>query len=230
MPLTINATLIILISATIISIIIVAALLPWKQASVLGSPFVYVFKNAGLNSAGLVVNIIVLTSALTSGNYMTYACSRYLWSMAKFDQAPKVCAKTSKAGVPVVALTVSFLFAIAGIISEFVAEDSVYLFLIYFITGSNIFMYTVICICELRFRKRYIAEGGKVEDLKYKVASYPLIPILGICAFVGLFVLSIMDPGQMKGLIICVICYVILYIVSYFYTKKKGIKAANIDI
>ena len=91
-------------------------------------------------------------------------------------------------------------------------------------------MYTVICICELRFRKRYIAEGGKVEDLKYKVASYPLIPILGICAFVGLFVLSIMDPGQMKGLIICVICYVILYIVSYFYTKKKGIKAANIDI
>ena len=89
-------TIIILIAATVLSIAIVAALLPWNQASVLGSPFVYVFRNAGLKSAALVVNVIVLTSALTSGNYFVYACSRYLWSMAKFHQAPKICAKTSK--------------------------------------------------------------------------------------------------------------------------------------
>ena len=230
MPKAINLTIIVLIAATVVSIAIVAALLPWNEASVLGSPFVYVFKNAGFKSAALVVNIIVLTSALSSGNYFVYACSRYLWSMAKFKQAPQVCAKTSRNGVPVVALAVSMIFAMVGIVSEFLAEDTVYLFLVYFIGGGNIFMYTVICICQLRFRKRYLAEGGRLEDLGFKVASYPLVPILGIIGFMAMLLLTLMDPGEAVAIYVCAPCYLIIYIISYFYTKKKGVNAANLDM
>ena len=211
MPKAINLTIIILIAATVLSIAIVAALLPWNQASVLGSPFVYVFRNAGLKSAALVVNIIVLTSALTSGNYFVYACSRYLWSMAKFHQAPKICAKTSKSGVPVVALTISMLFAMVGIIAEFVAQDTVYLFLVYFIGGGNIFMYSVICICQYRFRKRYLAEGGRLEDLNFKVASYPLVPILGVLAFAAMLVVTLLDPSEAVAIYVCAPCYLAIY-------------------
>ena len=230
MPKAINLTIIILIAATVLSIAIVAALLPWNQASVLGSPFVYVFRNAGLKSAALVVNIIVLTSALTSGNYFVYACSRYLWSMAKFHQAPKICAKTSKSGVPVVALTISMLFAMVGIIAEFVAQDTVYLFLVYFIGGGNIFMYSFICICQYRFRKRYLAEGGRLEDLNFKVASYPLVPILGVLAFAAMLVDTLLDPSEAVAIYVCAPCYLAIYIVSRIYTKKKGVAAANLDI
>lgn len=230
MPKAINLTIVILITATVLSIAIVAALLPWDQASVLGSPFVYVFRNAGLKSAALVVNVIVLTSALTSGNYFVYACSRYLWSMAKFQQAPKICAKTSKSGVPVVALTISMLFAMVGIIAEFVAQDTVYLFLVYFIGGGNIFMYSVICICQYRFRKRYLAEGGRLEDLNFKVASYPLVPILGVLAFAAMLVVTLLDPSEAVAIYVCAPCYLAIYIVSRIYTKKKGVAAANLDI
>ena len=230
MPKAINLTIIILIAATVLSIAIVAALLPWNQASVLGSPFVYVFRNAGLKSAALVVNVIVLTSALTSGNYFVYACSRYLWSMAKFHQAPKICAKTSKSGVPVVALTISMLFAMVGIIAEFVAQDTVYLFLVYFIGGGNIFMYSVICICQYRFRKRYLAEGGRLQDLNFKVASYPLVPILGVLAFAAMLVVTLLDPSEAVAIYVCAPCYLAIYIVSRIYTKKKGVAAANLDI
>ena len=230
MPKAINLTIIILIAATVLTIAIVAALLPWNQASVLGSPFVYVFRNAGLKSAALVVNVIVLTSALTSGNYFVYACSRYLWSMAKFHQAPKICAKTSKSGVPVVALTISMLFAMVGIIAEFVAQDTVYLFLVYFIGGGNIFMYSVICICQYRFRKRYLAEGGRLQDLNFKVASYPLVPILGVLAFAAMLVVTLLDPSEAVAIYVCAPCYLAIYIVSRIYTKKKGVAAANLDI
>ena len=230
MPKAINLTIIILIAATVLSIAIVAALLPWNQASVLGSPFVYVFRNAGLKSAALVVNVIVLTSALTSGNYFVYACSRYLWSMAKFHQAPKICAKTSKSGVPVVALTISMLFAMVGIIAEFVAQDTVYLFLVYFIGGGNIFIYSVICICQYRFRKRYLAEGGRLQDLNFKVASYPLVPILGVLAFAAMLVVTLLDPSEAVAIYVCAPCYLAIYIVSRIYTKKKGVAAANLDI
>ncbi|WP_419025440.1 amino acid permease [Emergencia sp.] len=230
MPKAINLTIVILIAATVLSIAIVAALLPWDQASVLGSPFVYVFRNAGLKSAALIVNVIVLTSALTSGNYFVYACSRYLWSMAKFQQAPKICAKTSKSGVPVVALTISMLFAMVGIIAEFVAQDTVYLFLVYFIGGGNIFMYSVICICQYRFRKRYLAEGGRLEDLNFKVASCPLVPILGVLAFAAMLVVTLLDPNEAVAIYVCAPCYLAIYIVSRIYTKKKGVAAVNLDI
>lgn len=229
-PKMINLTVFVLIGATVISIAVVAGLLPWDQASVLGSPFVYAFRHAGLNGAALIVNILVLSSALTSGNYFAYGCARYLWSMAKFGQAPKICAKTSKKGVPIVALCVSMAFALIGIVSEFVAEDTVYLFLIYFIGGGNIFLYTVICLCQYRFRKRYIAEGGKVEDLTFKVASYPLVPILGILSFLVMLVVTLMDPSEATAIYVCAPCYLLIYIVSYIYTKKKGVTALNIDV
>lgn len=230
-PTMINTTIIVLIGVTVISIAVVAALLPWEEASVLGSPFVYAFRNVGMNSAALVVNIIVLTSALSSGNYFVYACARYLWSMAKFNQAPKICAKTSKGGVPIVALIISMLFAMVAIVAEFVAEDTVYLFIVWFIGGGNIFLYSIICICQYRFRKRYLAEGGKLEDLPYRVKPYPLVPILGVAAFLLMLVVTLMEPSERIAMAVCAICYGAIYIFSRFYTKKhKDATAANLDI
>jgi len=227
---TINWTIFILIAAVVLAIVIVCMLLPADQADVLGSPFVYIFRNAGLNGAALVVNIVVLTSALTSGNYFVYGCSRYLWSMAKFNQAPKIFAKTNKKGVPINALLVSMAFGMVAVLAEFFAEDTVYLFIVYFIGGGNIFMYTVICIDQLIFRKRYLAEGGKLEDLPYKTPLYPVVPILGIIAFVLMLVATLTDPGERMGILVCAICYVAIFIGSKIFVSKRGGEAANIDI
>lgn len=228
-PKAVNWTLILLLAAYVLAMMVLIALLPWDQADLNGSPFAYVFKHAGMHGAELFVNIIVLTSALTSGNYFVYACTRYLWSLSKFGQAPKACSKTSKNGVPIVALSISMAFALLGIISEFVAEDTVYKMLIYFIGGCNVFMYTVICICQYRFRKRFYAEGGKDEDLKYKVA-YPLTPILGVLGYLAVLVMSLMDPGEAVTFYICIPLYAAIYIAASIYTKKKGVKAVNIDM
>ena len=230
MPKAINLTLLLLIAATILSIAIIAALLPWEKATVLGSPFAYVFREAGINGAALLINIVALIAALTSGNYFTYACARYMWSMSKYKQAPKFFEKTAKNGVPIRALVISMIFSMVGIISQFVAEDTVYLFIVYFIGGGNIFMYSVICICQYRFRKRFIAEGGNLNDLNYKVLSFPLIPILGVLAFLAMLVVTLMDPSQATAIYVCAPCYLAIYIFSVFFTKKHNVKAANLDI
>ena len=126
--------------------------------------------------------------------------------MSKYKQAPKFFEKTAKNGVPIRALVISMIFSMVGIISQFVAEDTVYLFIVYFIGGGNIFMYSVICICQYRFRKRFIAEGGNLNDLNYKVLS------------------------QATAIYVCAPCYLAIYIFSVFFTKKHNVKAANLDI
>ena len=57
----INMTMLILVGATIISIAIVAAILPWDSADLSGSPFVYAFREVGMDGAALLVNIVVAT-------------------------------------------------------------------------------------------------------------------------------------------------------------------------
>ena len=230
MPKVINWTLILLVGAYIVLILILSALLPWNQADLQGSPVAYVFRNAGMKGAELIVNIIVLTSALSSGNYFVYACTRYLWSLAKFEQAPKVCAKTNAKGVPVIALCISMAFALIGIAAEFIAEDTVYKFIIYIIGGCNIFLYTCVCICQYNFRRKFRREGGDEKDLKYKV-PYPITPILGILAFLTMLVMSIIDPGERMTFFVCIPIYALIYIFAALYVKKhKGAKAINIDM
>jgi len=224
---TINLTIIVLLAVVLVCIAFVCMLLPADQADVLGSPFAYIFRNAGLDSAALVVNLIVLTSALTSGNYFVYESSRYLWSMAKFGQAPKFFATTNKKGVPVRALGISMICGMAAIIAEFVAPDTVYVFILYLIGGCNIFLYTVICASCYRFRKKYIADGGKVEDLKYKTPAFPLVPILGIIAFMLMLVATLVDPGERVGIIVCAILYLAIYIGCRIFVKKKGADAVK---
>ena len=229
-PKAVNATVFLLIAAYIVSMIVLIALLPWEQADLQGCPFAYVFKHAGIGGAELIVNVIVLTSALTSGNYFVYGCTRYLWSLAKFNQAPQFCAKTDKRGVPMNALILTMIFAALSIVSSFVAEDTVYLFLIYLIGGGNIFMYSTICICQYRFRHQYIAEGGKIEDLRYKVNAFPLVPILGVLAYVGMLIGTLLDPTEAIAIYICAPSYLVIYLAFHFYTKKKNVKAANINM
>lgn len=130
----------------------------------------------------------------------------------------------------IVALTISMLFAMVGIIAEFVAQDTVYLFLVYFIGGGNIFMYSDIYICQYRFRKRYLTEVDRLEVLNFKVDSYRLAPILGVLAFAAILVVTLLDASEAMAIYVCVSCYLAIYIVSRIYTKKKGVAAANLDI
>ena len=124
------------------------------------------------------------------------------------------------------------LFAVVALIAEFIAEDTVYLFLVYFIGGGNIFLYTMVCVCQYKFRKKYIADGGKVEDLKYRVLSYPAVPILGIIAFAIMLMFTLYDPSERIAIFVGAPCYLGIYIFSRIYIKKKGgeVEAANIDI
>jgi len=228
-PKSINTTIILLVVIYIVCSFVLAALLPWNQADLNGSPFAYVFSNAGINGAALIVNIIVLTSALTSGNYFVYACTRYLWSISKFGQAPKFVSKTTKKGVPIVALCISMAFAVFGVASQYIAADTVYLFLIYLIGGGNIFHYTLVCVCQIRFRRRFIKEGGNVADLNYKVLKFPLIPIMGICAFMLVLVMTLSNKSQWIPMAICYTCYALMYIGFSLYSKRKSKRAEALE-
>ncbi|CAM3264039.1 amino acid permease [Vagococcus fessus] len=227
MPKAINSVIFGLLAAYFASFVVLLAILPWNQTNLNGSPFADVFKQAGFKSAELVVNIVVLTSALSSANAFIYSSVRSLWSMGLYNQAPKFVTKVNKNQVPLNALIVTMIFALFAVFSSILSPDVVYLFLTSLIGISNMFIYVLYGVCVLLFRKTLKEQDISVKTLKYKVPSYPLIPLLliGICilVFIGMF----FDPTQKSALITGIPVYVLIYLGSSVYYKNKKVKTGG---
>ncbi len=164
------------------AIFVVATLISYTDPNLLSadvdnvavSPFTMVFERSGIAMAASVMNAVILTSILSCGNSTLYSASRLLYSMAVSDHAPKVFAKTTKAGVPIYAVCGTLLIACLCFLTSFAGDSVVYTWL-YNATGLTGFMtWFGICICHLRFRRGFAKQGKDLSVLKYKAKFYPI--------------------------------------------------------
>ncbi|GAB3710414.1 amino acid permease [Mariniluteicoccus flavus] len=87
------------------AIAIVVTLEPWTvsasgDGSVLSSPFVRVLGAAGIPAAAGIMNFILITAAMSSGNGCLYASTRMLHSLARDGMAPAPVGRTTASGAP----------------------------------------------------------------------------------------------------------------------------------
>lgn len=167
------------------AILILGLLIPYTSPSLLNgdvenisvSPFTLVFERAGLAFAASVMNAVVLTSLLSAGNSGLYASTRMLWSMAKDKQAPKFLAKVNRRGIPMNALIMtSIIGGFAFLTSIF--GDHVFTWLLNASGLTGFIAWIGIAISHYRFRRAYVAQGGDLNELKYKAKWFPFGPIL----------------------------------------------------
>ncbi len=76
------------------------------------------------------------------------------------------------------ALIVTLAVACLSLLSKVVAPETVYMFLLS-LAGLSAQVGWITISCRLMFRRKYIREGGKVEDLKFKTPLYPVPPLSG---------------------------------------------------
>ncbi len=170
------------------SIFVVGTLVPYTSPDLLGgsienvaaSPMVIVFKNAGFAAAASVINAVILTSVLSCGNSGLYTSSRMLHAMASRGNAPKIFSRVSKSGVPVYAVWATGLIAALSFFASMVGEGKIYQ-IFYNASGiTGFIIWLGIAICHYRFRKAWVAQGHKIEELKYKSYLYPFGPIFAM--------------------------------------------------
>lgn len=81
-PRAIKTTIGRLVIFFVLTIVVLASLLPMKEAGVSSAPFVDVFDKMGIPFAADIMNFVILTAILSAGNSGLYASSRMLWSLA----------------------------------------------------------------------------------------------------------------------------------------------------
>lgn len=199
------------------------------------SPFTLVFQRAGLAVAASIMNTVIITSVLSCGNAGMYVSTRMLYSLAEEGKAPKIFAKCNKRGVPIYALNATTVIAAFCFLTAQVSVNTVYFWLINVSALTGFIAWLAIAISHYCFRRAYVAQGKKIEDLKFKAKFYPFGPLFAaiLCACIiigqyyaygdysttGFFVAYI-------GLIIFFGCYF-----GYKFTKKtKFVKPTEADL
>lgn len=164
----------------VFAIIVLAAIIPFNEASVLESPFAHVFGMLGLPLAKDIMFFVVMTSALSSGNSALYACSRLLWSMSKEGLAPKALGIVNSRGVPVYGVLITVALAGMSLLTSEYAADTVYLWLMSSTGLTGCLIWVIIAWCQLNFRREFLKLGGKLEQLTFRTPLFPLVPILAL--------------------------------------------------
>ena len=138
------------------SLIVLMSVTPWNQFAAGKSPFIDTFALAGLSAAALVVNLVVLTSALSSANSGIYSTSRMVFGLALEGDAPKPFARLSKRKVPQNALFLSCVLLLSGVGLLYAGNDIATAFDMVTTISAVCFMFvwSIILACYLVYRKR----------------------------------------------------------------------------
>jgi arginine/ornithine permease len=201
----------------VLAIFVLSGLIPYKEAGVIESPFVMVFDKIGIPYAADIMNFVILTALLSVANSGLYAATRMLWSLSQSNMAVPKLGKINKSGVPMNALILTMAIAFLSLLSSVVAEDTVYLWLISTAGLGAQMGWISITASQLAFRKKYVADGGKVEDLKFKTPLYPFLPALGLILNITVLVSLAFDPDQRMALY----CGIPFMTVCYLYYKFR---------
>ncbi|MFK2825284.1 amino acid permease [Bacillus sp. B190/17] len=206
----------------VLATFVLSAIVPWKEAGVLESPFVTVFEMTGIPYAADIMNFVILTAVLSVGNTGLFACTRILFSLSQTGMAHPLFGKINRRGVPMNALLVTLFFALLSLLTSVVAEETLFVVLLAISGVGGLLTWMAIAFAQYRFRKQYIREGGKVEELKFRVPLFPFVPILALIMCLGIFVFTAYDPTQRTslywGFSFVAACYIFYY---FRYTRRK---------
>lgn len=171
----------------ILSIFVIAALIPYTSPNLLGSdagdvtisPFTLVFRRAGLAGAAGIMNAVILTSVLSAANSGMYASTRMLFSLGVSGDAPKIFKRVNTRGIPMPALVGT---AAVGLITfaTSIFGDRIYNFLVSASGLSGFIAWVGIAISHYRFRRAFKAQGHDLSELQYHAKWFPFGPILAL--------------------------------------------------
>jgi aromatic amino acid transport protein AroP len=171
---------------------VLLSLYPWEKVVTGGSPFVMIFHALNSNWVANILNVVVLTAALSVYNSGVYSNSRMLYGLAKQGNAPKALLNVNKRGVPLAALGVSALATGICVVLNYFMPGQVFGFLMGLVVSSLVINWGMISWIHLRFRAQKRAEG---HETGFKSWGYPLTNYLCLAFLAGILVIMYMTEG-----------------------------------
>lgn len=161
-----------------------------NSGNALASPFVIAIRQAGIPALPSIINACLLTSAWSAASSDLFTSSRALYGLAITRQAPKIFARTTKSGLPWVALVFCAAFGGLAYMSLSAGAGKVFGWLANLTAACGLLTWWAISFTYIRFHKGMKAQGISRDSLPYKnrfnhnaIAAWYAIILISIILF-----------------------------------------------
>jgi aromatic amino acid transport protein AroP len=198
---------------------VLLSLYPWDKVATGGSPFVLIFQQLNSTLVANVLNVIVLTAALSVYNSGVYANSRMLYGLAQQGNAPRALLKVSARGIPLTALGVSAFVTAACVLINYFVPGRAFGMLMSLAVSALIINWAMISIIHLKFRRQKRERGVSTA---FRSIGYPVTNYLCL-AFVALIVwVTYETPGMRLSAYLIPVWLVVLGIGYYLKSLRSS--------
>lgn len=205
----------------VVAIAILALVYPWNSPVDGSSPFIWVFKHAGLPGASILMLLVIFSAALSAANSALYASSRMLWSMAKDGMAPRIFSHVNRQGVPVKGMLFTVCIALVSLLTKYVSADTLYLYLIASTGQVGCLAWMTIVWCQYRFRKAVEAGSFPAESIKYRSPWFPWIALFSFIMNGAVITGTWFSQGGISMLVAEAVLLVMILISYRWWAKNR---------
>lgn len=211
-PRAINAVPLRILLFYVLTLFVLMSIFPWTQIGSQGSPFVQIFDSLGIGSAATILNIVVISAAVSAINSDIFGAGRMLYGMAKQGQAPRGFGMVSRNGVPWMTVVVMSAALLLGVVLNYLIPESVFVLIASIATFATVWVWLMILLSQVAMRRKMSKE--EAAALKFPVPFWPAGPIAAIVFMLFVFGVLGYFPGTQAALAVGV-AWIALLCVAY---------------
>ncbi|PYU73800.1 MAG: amino acid permease [Acidobacteria bacterium] len=181
-PKALRRTLFALVLFYVAGLALVVGIVPWQQIGLGESPFVRVFKSVGIPGASHIMNLAVLTAALSSAVANLYFGARLAFSLARGGYLPAILGRLSRKGIPAFAVLASAGGMAAALALSEYFKDSLFVFMIGLSTFGALLAWLMTLLTHLAFRRFHKQQARPYLQLGPPGPWASLIGVAGVSA------------------------------------------------
>ena len=221
LPKAINSIPIRVILFYVLSLVVVMSVTPWRSVVPDKSPFVELFLLAGIPVAAIVMNLVVLSSVMSSMNSGIFSTSRMLFGLAKDKQAPSFFERLSSVAVPANGLIFSCVLIMSGALLQYFVPNTITAFTLVTTLSTILFIcvWIIVLLSYIKYRK---TRPQLHATSKFKMPGGVAMCYVVIAFFIFTVLILTLEPDTRQSLIVSPIWLVILAI-GYLLMKRKPV-------
>ncbi|SDQ93690.1 histidine transporter [Pseudomonas sp. UC 17F4] len=184
-PRAINSVPLRILLFYVFTLLVLMSIYPWSKIGSEGSPFVQIFSGLGIGSAATLLNIVVISAAVSAINSDIFSAGRMMYGMAHNGQAPASFAQLSRFGVPWMTVVVMAVALLLGVVLNYLAPDNLFLILAAVVTFSIVWVWLMILLSQIVMRRGMSAD--EVARLHFPVPFWPVGPACAVVFMLFIF-------------------------------------------
>ncbi|MDX2939385.1 amino acid permease [Streptomyces ipomoeae] len=218
MPKAINSVIVRIAVFYVGTVVLLSLLLPHTAYREGESPFVTFFGSVGFDGMGAIMNLVVLTAALSSLNAGLYSTGRILRSMAATGSAPKFASRMNKAGVPYGGIAITAGVSLLGVPLNYLVPGDAFEIVLSVAAVGIIVAWATIVLCQLQLQ-RWVKKGW-AERPAFRMVGAPYTGYLTLAFLAAVLVMIFVD--SLWTLAVTVIGGILMVI--GWYMCREGIR------